>query len=647
MRRISRSLIASTMMARASLENDEATVVEATATTTPPVETQTTPETVVTTSTATVPAAGVAEATATAPAVVEPATEGVLGALGGAALTGLPLLGNIVGGVMGHKLEESGKKIAKLESELKQAQNEAQRLLQESIAEAKANKRVSKEDGETEVPATDAVPEATATEPMAEPVVEPTTTTEPAAPAADVAAQAAADALAAVGVPADTQVVVTVVEPVITEQEQNELADAGEEVEGEMEEATRVAAEAEEVAEEVNTLLDTTEEVGRYAEIAQDASENGGLSDDAAKIMTVAVESAYARVGLAGCSGIPSMESFQGKHSRVGATTISVEDMGEKVKAFIAGAKEGIKKFIEFVVNFFKSVFTAIGRMESRAKKIKEAASNFKGNSGSSLESPSLFAKLVVGSSIPSNLASSLGSINEFTKETTAGLTGPKLQAIVDYATKAVSNSAAVEEIAGYFDDIFGLVKEITGTNVLSESNTGKLIGDEFGVGEAPEGTKLVASPVFPGNNVIWAYIPESGAGVINLNFGIATSSKKPDGKSLPNLSGSEISKIADAALAFVNMKKEYDLVLKNVETQIGKLDKVLFETQTTIVIASASDLFKFVKMVYRTSTKLASGSHHKAMVLAMKTHNAALDYAQLALASGNKSDKAPEQLTA
>ena len=537
----------------------------------------------------------------------------------------------------------------------------------EPVAEEPAVEPVAEEPVAVE-PAIEPAVEPTA-DPVVEPAAEPTRPTAQAvetapgttAEAVQAAASAAANSLANADLPADSKVVVVVVEPVVSEAEQNELADSGELIEGDVVDAERVAMEAEEVIAEIEIVADASDELTALVEVAEDQADNGGLSDDAAKILTIATEAIYTRLKLSGHNGIPSLESFQGKYSRVGATTISVEDINGKLKSFGNALVEGAKKILEFISKFFQSVFTATGRLEARAKKIKSLAAGFKGNGSASLESPALFAKLVVGNTVPSNFAAGMAAVNDFVQEATSGVRSEGVMKLAEMTKKArdqgqwfsgVTPEDMDKFVELFFDQAHKVVTEALTLRTLSATNSQRAV--DFGAPESPEGADLKASAIFPGNTIIWAHVPRDGGHLDELQIGRAQYGEKVAPKAIPNLSGAEISKIADQALRFVELKRQFDASFKEVKDAMQLVTNIAnFNGGATGAVKAmdSGEGFRafgmFFRKMFRVTSALSNGVQRYALADALRVHNAALDYAQTALASATKEGKAQAKLAA
>lgn len=488
-------------------------------------------------------------------------------------------------------------------------------------------------------PATDVMPEtAAAPAPAAAP-----TTGSATQDATTAAASAAAASLAGSDLAPDTKVIVVVVEPTVSEADQTFLAETGDEIEGEIEVSDNIAQEADEVVKEIVIVDDATSTLQNLVDVAQDATENGGLSEDGARMLTVATEAIYVRLGLPNRNGIPSMEAFAGKYSRVRSSQIACEDIKDKLQAFKQTLVEGLKKVWEFIKNFFTQVFSATARLEARATKIAELAKSFKGNGAAQLEAPGLAKRLVVGSTVPTALAAGLSVVNDFVTDATASTHSAKIVAIADYVKNKATGSAAVEDMATILEDVLGLVKEALNMRVLSAGNSGRAV--EAGAPEVGEGVTLKASPTFPGNTIIWAHIPDTVEHLSSLQIGRA---QKEVGeiKTLPNLKGDEIAKIAEQALRFAHLKNQFAAEQKTLERAVGELvaaigGDALFGTP------GKEGLSKAIGRVFRVCSALVNGVHRHALAEGLKVHNAALDYAQLALASQTKQGTAPAQLAA
>lgn len=513
------------------------------------------------------------------------------------------------------------------------------------------------------------VAEVPAIEPTVEPAVEPAAAepevqaVEPApgttAEAVQGAASAAANALANADLPADSKVVVIVVEPVVSEAEQNELADAGELIEAEVDDSERAAMEAEEVIAEIEIVSDASTVLTQLADVVEEQAENGGLSDDAARILTIATEGIYSQLNLKGHNGIPSLESFQGKYTRVGATTFSLEDINSKLKSFGNALVEGAKKILEFITKFFASVFTATGRLEARAKKIKSLAAGFKGNGSASLELPALFNKLVVGNAVPSNFAAGMSAINDFVQEATSGVHSEGVTKLAEMTKKARDQGkwfvgVVDEDMEKFTSMVFGeahkVVTEALTLRSLSAVNSQRAI--DFGAPESSEGTVLKASAIFPGNTIIWAHVPKTADSIDEMRIGRASYGEKVAAKAIPNLSGSEISKIADQALRFVELKRQFDNAFSEAKAAMQLVSNIAsFNASFNAVNKSINEeegfraFGTFFRKMFRVTSALANGVHRYALADALRVHNAALDYAQAALSSATKEGKVQAKL--
>ncbi len=137
------------------------------------------------------------------------------------------------------------------------------------------------------------------------------------------------------------------------------------EVPGEVRDAEDEVTDGEDTLDEAGDDIETLEEV---KEILDDAADNGeGLDETAAKIVEATVEKIYARLGIQSSSVVGSIESFKNPRSRVTATRMAAEDIGDKVSRAWEAVKKFFKDLWEKIKGLWKKYVTAVGRLKARA----------------------------------------------------------------------------------------------------------------------------------------------------------------------------------------------------------------------------------------------------------------------------------------
>lgn len=143
----------------------------------------------------------------------------------------------------------------------------------------------------------------------------------------------------------------------------------------EVETATAEVTEQVGEAEQMDTAIETAEAdagtLENIQEVMADSVESGeGLSEDAAKIAEVAIESICARMGIQNKQKVmPSVESFGSKSSRVLATKLAMESVMDTIKTIW----NNILKAIKWVFEKIKSVFLSLTKSRSSLLKHLEA----------------------------------------------------------------------------------------------------------------------------------------------------------------------------------------------------------------------------------------------------------------------------------
>lgn len=153
-----------------------------------------------------------------------------------------------------------------------------------------------------------------------------------------------------------------VVEPEITELVPETTAEV-EEAAGEVAEQTGEIAELEQTAEVAEADAGT---LGDIQEVLQESVESGeGVDEKAAEIAEIAVEAIRARLGMPAKRTLPALESFGSKNSRLTATKVALESVGDTIKKIW----EGIKRVAAMIWEKVKAFF--IGLVKNRNMLVK------------------------------------------------------------------------------------------------------------------------------------------------------------------------------------------------------------------------------------------------------------------------------------
>jgi hypothetical protein len=132
--------------------------------------------------------------------------------------------------------------------------------------------------------------------------------------------------------------------------------------------------EIEEVQAAIEDAEEGAEDLEAIGDVAADTIEDGGegMSEDAARVTEVAVESICRRLGVRGSSIVPAIESFGSRSSRITATRITVEGIVDGVQKIWAAIIAAFKKVWAKLKDFYKYLTDSNVRMEARAKALLE-----------------------------------------------------------------------------------------------------------------------------------------------------------------------------------------------------------------------------------------------------------------------------------
>ena len=153
--------------------------------------------------------------------------------------------------------------------------------------------------------------------------------------------------------------------------ENNEQQERVEELEGQVAQAevTEAEGDVEELVEAVEEAVDAIEEVEEISEVAENSIEAGdGLTEEAAEIVEVAVESICNRLGYKPAKRIiPAMESFGATSSRLDATKYALEGFKETITKIWEGIKAFFARIGDTLKALWNKLFDAATKTRNRA----------------------------------------------------------------------------------------------------------------------------------------------------------------------------------------------------------------------------------------------------------------------------------------
>jgi hypothetical protein len=155
--------------------------------------------------------------------------------------------------------------------------------------------------------------------------------------------------------------------------EEQEVAAVAEEpmavdsLETEMLDVNERTAEIEETNQAIEEAVEDTDTLEDIASVMDESTENGGMDQTSARMAEVAVESIYARLGVRKSQALPAMESFGSKGTRLTATKIAVESIGEGIKYVWEKIKAAAEKVWGWIKTFLNAIWNTAGKLKDRA----------------------------------------------------------------------------------------------------------------------------------------------------------------------------------------------------------------------------------------------------------------------------------------
>jgi hypothetical protein len=171
-----------------------------------------------------------------------------------------------------------------------------------------------------------------------------------------------------------------VIETTTSEQEVHEVPST--ELETALLEVNEQEQDIEDADECIDNAIATTEALEEHYNIVYQSLETGGLNHTAAALLNASVENYATALGYdyKNINLTTSLESFSGVSTRVAATEVSLEGVGDMIKKAWQAIIDLIKRSVEAIKNFFKFLFDSVSKLEHRAKKTKEIAQKLPNN---------------------------------------------------------------------------------------------------------------------------------------------------------------------------------------------------------------------------------------------------------------------------
>ena len=252
-----------------------------------------------------------------------------------------------------------------------------------------------------------------------------------------------------------------------------------------------------EASDEVTEEIEATEDLEQAEEtlesiyaVLKDAKDSGrGISQESARFMSIAIDGIRIRGQRLGVDavGVPSFESFGRSSRQQSNTELSLEGVGDTLKAIWEWIKTQIKKLVAKIKNWYLKVLDAAPRLKKRAEAIKKKADGTSGSTDESTVEISVHRQLHINKKAesPENSKKALTTAAEIIKQALSKT--DTLTKAVDEAIDALVTDDANKIKAALDEAIVGAGKTTGMTVVIS---AGKFLGaDRFDADAVGKGT--------------------------------------------------------------------------------------------------------------------------------------------------------------
>ena len=412
---------------------------------------------------------------------------------------------------------------------------------------------------------------------------------------------------------------------------EQQVAEASAEVEASTAETVEQVADVEEVTGAVDDAVADSDTLEGIQDVMAESVERGeGLDETAAAVAEVAVEAICARLGIR-TSGrvLPAMESFGSKNSRVAATKIAMEGIGDKISAIWEAIKKAFKNVWMKIKDFFAKFFSNTEAVKKLAASLKSKAEDLKGSTAKE-------TTMKVG-----GLASMIG----FGTKADAASAKQILDNQISITNSFLASAGAIETVIKTANDALKAGKDI-GNKVQDLAKSGKDLSTSIlkgGKSEDKDGSTVTTlGPLVGGSSIV--------VSTGKVNSVDVTNGEQSKAESIPVLSLDECSKLCDEVTAAMVVTEEF------------KKKQALLDKLNAAALAAADSGLSFAKKLDgEDGAKVASAANEARKTLVsvnnmttrlitmipswnVKAGKATLNYVGKSLAQYGKEEKKEEK---
>ncbi len=374
-------------------------------------------------------------------------------------------------------------------------------------------------------------------------------------------------------------------------------------------ELSQDAGEVGDLVAQVEDAQLADQELQQVADTMQQSIDEGtGLDTGAAQMAEIATESIMNRLGLKGQRIIPATESFGSSNSRVAATRIAIESVGEKIKAIWEGILKFLKMVWQKITDFFAKFFSNSEKMEKAAEELKKKVVQVQGEPSKEQTVPATaFKAFNVGGKVNINtIGEIIGNHISVTKNTNDGfkLTGELIKACEGIITDLKSGKET--DIEKTFES-------------LGEKLPKAYLGPEAKISKGDDGSYVaVVGPFVDGINFKFSVKFGKDKDLESITF----ETKEDESKVEPTLEVLNKQQLEDACNKVIELAKATTEYKKNLPTIKKVSDESIKLVESIITIADkyaeGQDAPQFKKNLSVIKTAVTSLSNTNSRVATM-----------------------------